>query len=309
MSKEKKRTFAFVEARRLHASRLLPNRKISPELEQSIKRDGIQQPIIARPSPYKRGTYEIIDGHLRRESVQDHQKVLVLIKHSVTDLDVFKISEATFKRNPRSTYERACFYCNWVRIVVTKYGSRGSQKKVATMASLSEAEVSHYLSISKLFERLLSHNIASETFNVLKNQGVNRLYALAKVEDESAMLEVAAKMAEDANMPLEELEDLIEEQTSPMQTLKELIEEDEQEQEDESIRMDALKKAALELEGTLNQTRKTLTVFKSKLVGNPRKFISTDVFKRIRRMLNALKRIEKEANRIIRSGKKASYSD
>jgi len=67
-----------------------------------------------------------------------------------------------------------------------------------------------------------------------------------------------------------------------------------------------VKKAALELEGTLNQTRKALTAFKSRLVGNPRKFISTDVFKRIRRMLKALKRIEKEANQIIHPGKKAS---
>lgn len=254
--------------------------------------------------------YEIIDGHLRHKSVQPDQKVLVLVRCNVTDVDVFNISNATFKRSQRNTYERACFFCNWVETVAAKHGKQGSQKVVAEMAGLSQAEISHYISISRLFERLGMHNIALSVFNTLKNQGVNKLYALAKVEDKQAMLEVAEKMAETPTMTLKELEENIEELTSPMHSVRQLAEEDEEEdEENENIRISQLKNTVQELEGALNQTSKTLTAFKSTIVGNPYVFISSDVFKRIRKMLNALKRIEKEANLIIRSDKKTDYSD
>jgi len=300
------RRFLWVSPRTLHPSRVLPERYSSSELVESIRRDGIQQPIIVRPSPHESGMYEIIDGHIRYKSVQQNQKVLVDARHNVDDVEVFKLSETTFKRKPRTTYERSLFYNKWVRTVEASSGGRGAQSKVAREANLSESEVSHYLSINRVFDRLGSQNVSETIFNTLKNQSVNKLYALSKVEDNSVMLEVAAKMGENPKLTLKELKDLIEEQTSPMREIQELLEDDEEDEVDESIRIDEVKKAALELEGTLNQTRKALTAFKSRLVGNPRKFISTDVFKRIRRMLKALKRIEKEANQIIHSGKKAS---
>jgi len=217
----------YVEAAKLHPSTILPKREVDKQLEESVNREGIQLPIIVRPSPHEDDKYEIIDGHGRHESIQSNRKVLVDVRYGLDDEGVFRISEATFKRKPRTTYERAFFYNNWVK---TQPESQGAQKRVAKMANLSEAEVSHYLSISRLFIRLGSHSITMSIFNALKNQGVNKLYALAKVEDESAMLEVAAKMAENANMPLEELKDLIEERTSPMREIQELLEDDEEDE-------------------------------------------------------------------------------
>lgn len=306
LNKENSR-FAFVVAKNVHPSRILPTREFNPELAASIRRDGVQQPLIVRPLPGEKGTYEIIDGHLRHKSVQADRKVLVLIRYDVTDADVFKISEATFKRSQRNTYERAYFYRNWVETVAAKRGSLGSQKVVAEMAGLSQAEVSNYVSISRLFERLGMCNIALAVFNALKSQSVNKLYALAKVEDQSATL-VMAKMAEVPNMSLKELKKVIEKQTSPMRAIERLVEEDDEE-ESESIRIDQLTNAVQELEVAINKAREGLTSFTSKLVANPHRFISPDVFKRIRTMLNALKKIEKEAARIIRSDRKASVSN
>jgi len=291
----------------LHPSKVLPKRDFSSELVESIRLDGVQQPIIVRPS-HKSGMFEIIDGHLRHKSIPADQKVLVDVRYDLEDTQVFKISDATFKRKSRSTYERALFYCSWVRAVEAKYGNRGAQIKMAKMANLSQGEVSHYLSISRFFEKLLAHNITERIFNALKNQGVNKLYAIAKVEDKSAMLEVAEKMAENPNMTLKELKDIIEEQTSPMRAIERLVEEDDEE-ESESTRVSQLTDAAQELEVALNRAREGLTSFTSKLVANPHRFLSPDVFKRIRTMLNALKKIEKEAARIIRSGRKTSVSN
>jgi len=226
----KTRKLAYAKVTRVHPSRLLPKREFDAKLVESMKRDGIQQPIIVRPSPQKSGMFEIIDGHIRYESVQENQTVLVDIRYGLDDVAIFSISETTFRRKPRNTYERAQFYKGWVKTVEAKHGSRGAQAKVANMANISEAEVSHYLSINRLFDRLRSQNIPETNFDALKNQGVNKLYALAKVEDKSTMLEVAAKMAENANMPLEELKDLIEEQTSPMREIQELLEDDEEDE-------------------------------------------------------------------------------
>ena len=308
---KKTRKLGYVNASKIHPSRLLPKREFDAELVESIRRDGIQHPIIVRPSLYEGKIFEIIDGHLRRKSVPDDQKVLVDVRYDVDDTDVFKISEATFKRKPRTTYERSLFYSSWVKTVEATSGSRGAQKKVANETNLSQAEMSHYLSISRLFERLQPQNISERNFNALKNQGVNKLYALAKVKDELAMLEVASKMAENPNMTLEELKTLIKEQTSPERAIERLAEEGIEEEESESNRIDQLTKATKELEAALDKAGESLRVFKSRIAGDPRRFLSPDVSKRIRRILNALKKIEKEANRIIHargSGKKG-HSD
>ena len=294
------RRFLWIRPRMLHPSKVLPKRNFSSELVESIRRDGVQQPIIVRPS--QRGMFEIVDGHLRHKSVQDDPKVLVDVRYSLEDTDVFLISEATFNRKPRNAYERALFYRDWVRAVEAKYGSRGAQAKVAKMADLSEAEVSHYLSISRLFARLQSQKTDEKIFNTLKKQSVNKLYALSKVGDGSVMLEVAAKMSENPKLTLDEIEDAIEDQISGMSQLDPLLEEDgeEDQEEDETRRIHQLKKVAEKLESTLSQTSKTLTIFKSKVTGNPHIFISADTFKRIRKMLNALKRVEKEAKHVMK---------
>lgn len=284
----------------LHSSKILPKRDFSSELMELIRRDGIQQPIIVRPS-CKSGMFEIVDGHLRHKSVQGDRKVLVDLRYNLEDTDVFLISEATFKRKPRSTYERAFFYNNWVK---TQPESQGAQKRVAKMANLSEAEVSHYLSISRLFNRLGSHNTTMSIFNALKIQSVNKLYALSKVDQKEALLNIAAKIAENPNMTLEELKEHIQEQTSALREILRLTEEDEE--ENESTEIEQLTDAAEKFGATFNNARKVLTTFTSKIVSNPNIFLYSGIPKKIKAMVKALKKIEKDANLILSSSKKTS---
>jgi len=305
MTTKETRKLGYINAGKIHPSTLLPKREFDAELVESIRRDGVQHPIIVRPSPHQNGQYEIIDGHMRYESVQQNQNVLVDVRYDVDNTEVFKLSEATFKRKPRTTYERSLFYSSWLKTIEATSGGRGAQKKVATEANLSPAEVSHYLLINGLFKRLQAKSIPEGNFNALKNQGVNKLYALAKVEDDSAMLEIAAEMAETPNMKLEELKTLIKEQTSPERMIQRIAEEEyteENEEESESNTIDQLTNAMKELEDALDKTGEVVKVFTSRIAGNPDRFLSPSVFKKIRRLLNALKKIEKEANRIIRSG-------
>ena len=305
--KPKTRKLAYVNAGRIHPSKVLPKREFDAKLVESMKRDCIQQPIIVRPSPQKSSMFEIIDGHIRYESVQENQIVLVDIRYGLDDVAIFSISETTFRRKPRNTYERAQFYKGWVKTVEAKHGSRGAQSKVANMANISEPEVSHYLSINRLFDRLRSQNIPETNFNALKNQGVNKLYALSKVDQKEALLDIAAKMAENPNMTLEELKELIREQTSALREILRLTEEDEE--ENESTEIDQLTDAAEKFGVTFNNARKVLTVFTSRIVSNPNIFLYSGIPKKIEAMVKALKKIEKDANLILssaRASKKAN---
>jgi len=305
-----RRKLAVVEVKKLHPSSILPKREHDPEISDSVRKHGVQQPIIVRPLLESEDEYEIIDGLGRIKPLDGDAKLVVDVRYNLKDVDVFKISETTFKRNDRTTYEKAFFYRSWVDAVIKETGiERGTQKRVAEEANLSQAEVSHYLSINRLFKTLRSQNIPERNFNGLKNQWVNKLYALARVEDNAAMLEVAAKMAEKPDMPLEELKALIREQTSPERAVERLLEEDEEEEESEDTKIDRLKKATQELEGALDKARKVLTGFTTVISGNPRRFLAPEVLKRIRSMLNTLRRIEREANRIVGTSKKTGRSD
>lgn len=293
-----KRKLMYVEAAKLHPSTILPKREVDKQLEESVNREGIQLPIIVRPSPRENGKYEIIDGHGRHESIQSNRRVLVDVRYGLDDEGVFRISEATFKRKPRSTYERAFFYNNWVK---TQSESQGAQKRVAKMANLSEAEVSHYLSISRLFNRLGSHNITMSIFNALKIQSVNKLYAFSKVDQREALLEIAAKMAENPDMTLEELKEHIREQTSALREIERLTEEDEE--ENESAEIDQLTDAAEKFGAVFNNAGKMLAVFTSRIVSNPSIFLYSGIPKKIKAMVKALEKIEKDANLILSSAR------
>jgi len=294
-----KRKLKWVEAKKLHPSSILPKRDHDPRISESVEKYRIQQPIIVRPLPGSEEEFEIIDGHGRVEALDGDVKVLVDIRYDLKNVDVFKISETTFQRNDRTTYEMALFYKSWVEAVIKETGEeRGAQKRVAEEAKLSESEVSHYLSISRLFERPQLQNFPERNFNALKNQGVNKLYVLANVEDESVMMEIAQKMSEDPYITLEALKNLVETLTEDRQ-IQRLLEEDEEEEEIESNTATQLTEAAQELELALNETTKTLSLLTSRITGDPYRFFSSDAPRRLQRMLKALKRIEKEANKLI----------
>ena len=291
-----KRKLMYVEAVKLLQSTILPRREVDKQLEESVNREGIQLPIIVRPSPREKDKYEIIDGHGRHESMQSNGRVLVDVRFGLSDEGVFRISEATFKRKARSTYERAFFYSNWVK---TQSESQGAQKRVAKMANLSEAEVSHYLSISRLFIRLGSYNIMMSVFNALKSQSVNKLYAVAKVEDKAGLLEIVAKMVENPDITVRELKSLIEHRNS-MQEIKELLDDEE---ESESARIDQMKGAAQQLKGVLDKTAESLSVLNQEILDDPHVFLPGYVLKKIKRIQNAFGRIEKDVERIMSIGK------
>ena len=113
-------------------------------------------------------------------------------------------------------------------------------------------------------------------------------------------------MAENLNMTLKELKALIEEQTSPGEIVGRLAEEDYEEEGETVDERDRLTKVAEELEVASDKAGEVLKVFTSRVVGNPDRFLFPGTIRRIRKVLNALKEIENEVNRIIGSGKKAS---
>ena len=99
------REFKLVYARNLHQSTILPQREHNQELIESVKKVGIQTPLIVRLVEGKPGEYEIIDGGLRSAELRDDDQVLVDVRSDVKDSELFKISDATFKRKDRTAYE------------------------------------------------------------------------------------------------------------------------------------------------------------------------------------------------------------
>ncbi len=296
------RKLAYVYAERLHGSMVLPEREFDPELVKSIKRDGIQQAIIVRPSSVRIGKYEIIDGHIRYESVESNQQVLVDIREDADDEQVFKISEATFKRKPRTTYERTLLYGAWVKSNGVKYGPEGAQAKTAEAAGLSEAEISYYVAIGRLFDRLPVPRVSNAVFNALKCQSMNKLCEIAKVEEDPVMLAVASKLAALPKMTLKQLKEAINKEIQAADPIWRLAEEDEKTKEkQEKSKMSQLQEAAQRLEDMIDTTKKALSVLRSNVDSNPRVFLTSGAFERIERMMNSLKRIEKEAGRMVNS--------
>lgn len=304
MESQRKKLY-YIEARKLRPSKLLPRREADTTLAESVKRDGLQQPIIARPSPDESGVYEIIDGGRRRIPLAENQKVLVDVRFGLKDSDVFSISEATFQRKSRNTFERAKFFDGWVKADVSRLGRRGAQTRIAKQVGLSQGEISHYLSISDFFDKLQAQNVEERIFNALKNQSVNKLYALSKVDDKAALVEVARRMADEPDMNLQQVRSVIDDETALDRELERDLAEEAEPEEDTSRWEFQLKKATEDIAGILHQTGQTLTTLNTSVMNSPQRFRSYDMVKRIRNVLKTLRRLEKEASEIIRSGKKA----
>ena len=299
IAEKKDRRINVVEAKRLFASKTLPERDFDPKFIETL--GNIQQPIIVRPIPNQHDTYEIIDGFLRYKSLREDEPVIIDIRYNADDPEVFKISNATFRRKPRTTYERALFYSGWVKVLESKGQGRGVQATVAGRADLSEAEISHYISIAEFFEKLRVKNVEETIFNALKIQSVNKLYELSTIENESLLMVMAEKLAKRSNISFQDLRDLILENEPP--SIAEMFETEEEKAEEEKHRMEGLKKTAQGLEDRVDEAKKTLIILRTNIADNPRLYMSIEVTKRIRKISNAIKRIEKEANVIIELGK------
>ncbi len=298
-----KREFKIIKAKYLRPSPILPKRESDSSLLESIERNGVQHPIIVRPSKSEEGFFEVIDGHLRLCCLNPEQEVVVDVRYDVSDEDVFRISESTFKRRGRNTFEKAVFYKKWVETVESLYGEWGAQSKVAKESGLSEAQISQYLAIHKLFETLSEKGVKQEIFNALKNQPINKLYELSRITDCSVLLEAADFLANNSNVSLEELKQAIEQ-------IRQKLERKEQELLDEiaeALEESSSSTLTSQQHLSIGELEEVIQKFKSKLdVTVPRliKLKNLDIAKNanrvkkllkiIKRILRAFKDIEKE---------------
>lgn len=229
IKKLENRKFARVKAHKINPSSILPVRFHDNSVAESVKVVGIQQPLIVRPSPSCPGKYEIIDGGDRYETLDPEQIAYVDLRENATDLDVFKISEATSKRTQRSTYENAAFYAAYVGAVKKEAGEKGALARVAAETQISQSELSQYLSINKLFLKLDELDPESR-FRKLKEMGINKLYELSELIDNPKLLDVARQIEEKADsLTLEGISTIVNDQldNNPEELLETLFGDDE----------------------------------------------------------------------------------
>jgi hypothetical protein len=139
----KTREIKLVKARLVHPSTILPKRGRSREVIDSVKRDGIQQPIIVRPHPTIPNEYEVVDGDTRRFALvekpdirlyndETEPEILVDIRYGLTDTEVFQLSNTMHKRKERNTYEQAESYVKWIEAKAKELGKEeGALTEVA----------------------------------------------------------------------------------------------------------------------------------------------------------------------------------
>lgn len=313
-----KRKFLLVEARKLHPSSILPKREHDPEISESARREGIQQPIIVRPLPGREDEYEIVDGHGRVETLDGNTKVVVDLRYDLKKSDVFKTSEATFKRNDRTTYDRAVFYKSWVDAVIEENGKeRGAQKRVAEEAGLSEGEISQYLTIWKLFQ-VLEPLASEEKFDALKKLGINPLYRLAKIDNEQALLQVAKKILRSAEVSPEVVESVVNEyEDSYMDQLVEVFRSDEKneveatEETPKTVEVSHSEKEVFQCQKLAwttimyaDEVNQNLTQLSKQIHQHPEVFATHELAKQQRKIIRTLKGLRSKTNNLFLEMKK-----
>jgi ParB/RepB/Spo0J family partition protein len=200
--------FEFAHASKIHPSKILPTRTHEQEINKSVQSEGILVPLIVRRLPDKPDEYELIDGHSRFEGLTPDQLAPVEIIEA-TDTQTFKISNATFKRKGRTTYERAEFYAKYLEAIVKEKATReGAQVELVRQTGCSEALISQYLAVFNLFKKLEALDEKAD-FSVLKSWTLNPLFQLHKIVDHSKLLQIALELQKTPNISCDDLRDLI----------------------------------------------------------------------------------------------------
>jgi len=189
---------AVAKVKDLCLSSVLPRRTHDPELAESVGAMGVQTHLIARPNPSDPSKYELIDGAGRIENLHPTTEVWLDVRDNVTDADVCQISASTFKRSQRSAYENALFYAAYVDVVKRESGEKGAFSKVSTDAIISESELSQYLAVKELFDKLAQLSPNAE-FQKLKCMGLNKLYELSKFRDDARLLDAVQQVEDNAD--------------------------------------------------------------------------------------------------------------
>jgi hypothetical protein len=208
------KTFLEIKARDIVPSSILPLRKHSKEIRESVKSIGVQQPLIVRPSVRFPGKWELIDGRGRYETLDPEEYVVVEERADATDAEVFRISEATQKRSPRSANESALFYDDYVKAVAKETGEQGALTRVSREAQISPSQLSQYIAINELFTTLTT--LKPDTrFDKLKSMGINSLYNLSRLTNKRDLLEVALVMEEKADqLTIEAIKEIVDNKLS-----------------------------------------------------------------------------------------------
>lgn len=129
-------TFTRAKAKNIHISSVLPPRTHASDIAESVKSAGSQQPLIVRSVEGHPDEYELVDGHGRLEAIDRERDVLVDVRSGLSDVDCFKVAEATSKRTQRTAYENARFYAAYVDTMKKAKGKKGAR---AHACLLSEA--------------------------------------------------------------------------------------------------------------------------------------------------------------------------
>ncbi len=237
-----KRELKVVKANRVHPSTILPERERSQDVIDSVKRDGVQQPIIVRPHPHKLFDYEIIDGWNRYlGAIGGHRSItffndetapdiVVDIRYGLTESEIFRLSYDTQIRKDRTTFERAAYYDKWIKTKANELGmKKGAKTEVAKEIveittsldpkenpQIFEMEVNTKQSLisqyCKVYEVIttLEQKYPNNDFDFLKVLSVNKLYALSKRLDNLLVLkEIVDKIEKNPKMKLERIKDLL----------------------------------------------------------------------------------------------------
>jgi hypothetical protein len=276
----------------------MPKRTYDKKSTDSVKKDGVQQPLIVRPHRSISGKYEIIDGNMRYQVLNDEDQVWVDVRNNTDDCDLFRLSHLTFFRKQRSTYDRAAFFTCWVKRELVKSGKKGAQARVARAAHLTEGEISQYLAICRMFNKLrLQPGSTALDFNALKVQGINKLYELSRLTETPLLLETAQKLADHPRMSIKELRRLVYEETSDDQPLSYLLAEDINDEinitKEEYEEMTEIFQKLKQLAG---QVRKNLESTESKIRQTSEKNRSTRVH--VQKFLHELRKLHRRFHRL-----------
>lgn len=296
------REFKLVPARKIQRIyAVLPRRhSYDDEILESMKKAGVQQPLIVRPLPSDPDEYEIIDGFMRRLAFEDDDLILVDVRYGIKDSDVFKISDITFKRKQRTTYERAEFFSRWVMVERKENGKKGAQARVAKETRLTEGEISQYLAIHRMFTELEGlPGSAAINFDALNYQGINKLYELSRLIETPVFLTVAEQLAQNPSMPVRELRHVVKEETSTEKMLLRLDNEDPFETEKpEKTDYTEIFKLTQEILNIAEDTRKNLETFKTRIKLSPKRFLKPKTLKELQKLQRRFKRLRKDVAKL-----------
>ena len=136
------------------------------ELQESIKKYGILNPLIVRPRP--EGFYEIISGHRRKYAAQQlkYTKVPVIIRYMLEEDAIISMVDANLQRERISPSEKAFAYKMKYDVLKRKAGRRKcsqvdyltgkkSVKVISEECGDSPKQVQRYLKLTRLIPELL----------------------------------------------------------------------------------------------------------------------------------------------------------